>query len=82
MSLEGPKIGGGRYGLAWNGRKTKKNDPLWPPPLRSLARSGRPAAVGREIWMTRSPRLALPPWPARVQGWWPESSPTTKTRLA
>ena len=26
--------------------------------------------------------LALPPWPARVQGWWPELSPTAKTRLA
>ena len=42
----------------------------------------RPAAVGCEIWQTRSPRLALSPWPARVQGWWPESSPTAKTRLA
>ena len=42
----------------------------------------RPAAVGREIWPARSPRLAPPPWPARVQGWWPKSSPTAKTRLA
>ena len=43
MSSEGPKIGGGRYGLAWNGRKTtKSDDPRWPPPpRRSPARFGR-----------------------------------------
>ena len=30
MSSEGPKIGEGRYGSAWNGRKTKKtSDPRW-----------------------------------------------------
>ena len=41
MSSEGPKIGGGRYGSAWNGRKTKKiGDPPWRPPPRSPARSG------------------------------------------
>ena len=27
----------------------------------------RLTAVGREIWSVRLPRLALPPWPARVQ---------------
>ena len=42
----------------------------------------RSTAVGREIWPARSPHLTLPPWPASVQGWWPESSPTAKTRLA
>ena len=41
MSSEGPKIWGGRYGSAWNDRKTKKiGDPLWRPPPRSTARSG------------------------------------------
>ena len=41
MSSEGPKMEGGRYGLAWNGRKTKKTgDPAWRPPPRSPARSG------------------------------------------
>ena len=34
-------MGGGRYGSAWNGRKTAKSgDPRWPPPPRSPARSG------------------------------------------
>ena len=42
----------------------------------------RPAAVGREIWPTRLPHLDPPPWSALVQGWWQESSPTTKTRFA
>ena len=33
MSSEGPKTMGGRYGLAWNGRKTPKSgDPRWRPP--------------------------------------------------
>ena len=41
MSSEGPKMGGGRYGSAWNGRKTKKTgDPPWRPPPRSPARFG------------------------------------------
>ena len=26
MSTEGPKIGGGRYGSVWNGRKIAKSD--------------------------------------------------------
>ena len=42
MSSEGPKMGGGRYGLAWNGQKMKKTgDPPWRPPQRSPARFGR-----------------------------------------
>ena len=42
MSSEGPKRGGGRFGSAWNGRKTaKSDDPLWRPSPRSPARSGR-----------------------------------------
>ena len=41
-----------------------------------------PTAIRHDFWPTRSPHLALPPWLARVQGWWPESSPTAKTRLA
>ena len=40
MSSEGQKMGGWRYGSAWNGRKiAKSGDPRWPLPLRSLARS-------------------------------------------
>ena len=42
MSSKGPKMVGGRYGSAWNGRKTSKSDdPPWRPPPCSLARSGR-----------------------------------------
>ena len=42
MSSEGPKMGGWRYGSAWNGWKTKKtDDPLWRPPPCSSARSER-----------------------------------------
>ena len=42
MSSEGPKMGGGRYGLAWNGQKiAKSDDPRWSPSPRSSARSGR-----------------------------------------
>ena len=42
MSSEGPKMGGGRYGLTWNGRKiAKSGDPSWWPPPRSPAQSGR-----------------------------------------
>ena len=53
MSSEGPKMGGGRYGLAWNGRKIEKSDdPPWRPPPRSSARFGRvrrwfPVKLGR-----------------------------------
>ena len=42
MSSEGPKMGGGRYGSAWNGRKTAKSgDPRWRSPTCSPARSRR-----------------------------------------
>ena len=42
MSSEGPKMGGGRYGWAWNGRKTEKSDdPPWRQPPGSPAQSGR-----------------------------------------
>ena len=42
MSSEGPKMGGGRYGLAWNCRKiAKSGDPSWLSPPRSPARSER-----------------------------------------
>ena len=41
MSSKDPKMGGGRYGSAWNGRKmVKSGDPSWRPPPRSPARSG------------------------------------------
>ena len=40
-SSEGPNMGGGRYGSAWNGRKTTKfDDPSRQPPARLSARSG------------------------------------------
>ena len=38
----------------------------------------RPTAVRRDFLPAWSPHLALPPWPARVQGWWPKSSHTHK----
>ena len=42
MSSEGPKLVGGRYGLAWSSRKMHKNgDPRWRLPPPSPARSGR-----------------------------------------
>ena len=42
MSSEGPKMGEGRYGSTWNGRKiAKSDDPRWQSPPRSPARSGR-----------------------------------------
>ena len=41
-SAEGPQMGRGMYGLAWNGRKIgKSGDPPWRPPPCSPARSGR-----------------------------------------
>ena len=59
MSSEGPKMGGGRYGSAWNGRKTKKtSDPPWRSPPRSPARS---VLVRRRFAVTfgRQGRLTL-----------------------
>ena len=42
MSSEGPEMVGGRYGLAWNGRKIGKScDPPWRPPPCSPAQSER-----------------------------------------
>ena len=60
MSSKGPKMGGGRYGSACNGRKiAKSGDPRWlPPPRRSPARSG---CVRRRLAMKfyRKGRLAV-----------------------
>ena len=42
----------------------------------------RPEAVGREISRQWSFGGGSPPWPAHVARWWPETSPTAKTRLA
>ena len=42
----------------------------------------RPMEVGREISRRRSSGGGVPPYPARAQGWWPESAPTAKTRMA
>ena len=42
MSSKGPKMMGGSYGSAWNGRKTPKSgDPMWQPPPPLPVRSGR-----------------------------------------
>ena len=42
MRLEGPKMGGERYGSVWNGRKmAKSGDPRWRSPPLSPARSER-----------------------------------------
>ena len=80
---------GSRNGVrkVWVGLEWPKNEENRRPTVAAAAAfagpiRGRPTAIGGEIWPARSPRLAPPPWPARVQGWWPESSPTTKTRLA
>ena len=61
MSSKGPKMVGGRYGSAWNGRKIgKSGDPPWRPPTCSPARSGcvrRWFAVnfaGDVVWWWRS----------------------------
>ena len=43
---------------------------------------GRPAAAGREISQRWSFGGVALPWSARVARWWPESAPTTKTRMA
>ena len=83
MSSEGPKMVGERYGSAWNGRKMTNPatqgggcavlaGPIWV----------RPAAAGREISRRRLSGGGAPPWPARVQWWWPESAPTAETRMA
>ena len=80
----GSKNGGREvwFGLEWSKNEENRRptvaavaafaDPIW----------ARPVAVRRDFWPARSPHLALPPWLACVQGWWPESSPTAKTRLA
>ena len=84
MSSEGPKMGGGRYGLAWNGRKKRKIRRL--KVAAAVAFVGliraRPASVGREISRRWSSGGGAPPCPARVARWWPEASLTTKTHLA
>ena len=64
MSSEGPKLGEGRYGLTWNGRKTKKTgNPPWLPPPRSPARS---RLVRRRL--ARLALLFLPGWLVRKGG--------------
>ena len=84
MSLEGPKMGGERYGSSWNGRKiAKSGDPRWLPPPRLPTRSWeRPTAVRREISRPKSSSGGAPTWVARASRGWPETSPTAKTRLA
>ena len=80
MSSEGPKMGGGRYGSSWNGRKTAKSfDPLWQPSPRSPARSG---CVRRLLAVTfgRKGHLVVALFPGRrvYQGGGPKLLPRTK----
>ena len=83
--FRGSKNGGREV---WVGLEWPENGEIRRPKVAAAAAAfagliwARPAAVRRDFWPARSPHLALPPWPARVQGWWPESSPTAKTRLA
>ena len=42
----------------------------------------RPTAADREILRRWSSGGGTPPYPARVQWWWPESAPTAETRSA
>ena len=46
--------------------------------LRRLDRA-RPVAAGREILSAALSGGGAPPWPAHVQGGWPESPPTAET---
>ena len=71
MSSEGPKMVGGRYGLAENGRKVKKS-PVNHGGRRRLDGPirARLKAVGLEIW------------PVRVQGGWPVTPPTAQNPTA
>ena len=76
---------GGRE--VWVGLKWPKNDEIRLPTVAAAAVfvspiQARPAAVGREISRRWSSGGGAPPWPARVARWWPEASPTAKTRLA
>ena len=84
MSSEGPKNGGREV---WVSLEWPKNGEIRRPKVAAATTLAgpiwaRPAAVRRDFWPARSPHLALPPWLASVQGWYPESSPTTKTLLA
>ena len=59
MSSDDLKMGRGRYGSAWNGRKMKKTgDPPWRPPTRS-GRVRRRLAV-KFCWKGRLSVLLLP----------------------
>ena len=65
MSSEGPKMGGGRYGSAWNGQKTSKSgNPPWRPPPRSPARSG-PVRRWFAVKFSRQGRLVVALFPGR-----------------
>ena len=63
MSSEGPKMVRGRYGSAWNGRKTPKSD--HPKVAAVAAFAGlireRSGVAGWEILSGRSPHRAPPP---------------------
>ena len=79
MSSEGPKWGKKVWvGLEWpeneeNRQPTVAVAAAFAGPIRAL-----PAAVCHDFWLARSPHLALPPWPARVQGWWRNRLPRLK----
>ena len=84
MSLEGPKMVGGRYGLAGNGRKNQEQSVDHGGRRRRFAGPipVRPAAVGREILSAASFGCPLPPYPARVAGGRPVVPPLVQTPTA
>ena len=84
MSSEGPKMVGGRYGLAENGLKVKKIPVThggcrrrFAGPIRAL-----PTAVGRETLPARSSGGRASPWPTRVAGGWPVMPPLVQNSTA
>ena len=83
IEFRGSKNGGREV---WVGLKWPENDEIRRPIVAAAAFAGpiwaRSAAVGREISRRWPSGGGAPPWPARVARWWPEASPTAKTRLA
>ena len=73
MSSKGSKMGGGRYGSPWNGRKTvKSGDPRWRPPQLSPAQSGRfrRRFVVKFHGQGRLVVALLPGWRVHQEGGW------------
>ena len=70
--------------MVWVDLRWPKNTKIRQPKFAAAAAfvgpiRGRPAAVGREILPVAASRRPPPPWPACVQGGWPESPPMVET---